>query len=74
MATAAPSRIEQATVPQPTLSLAFALGQHTWQLGCTLGVAPQPRDRMIQLEMAKEYSRRAPGRRSAVACPRMPAS
>ena len=33
MGTSATSRIEQDTVPQPTLSLAFELGQHTWKLG-----------------------------------------
>jgi hypothetical protein len=47
MATAATSRIVQDTLPQPTLSLAFALGENTWQLGCTIGVAQQPRARTI---------------------------
>jgi hypothetical protein len=47
MGTSATSRIEQATPPQPPLSLAFELGQHTWKLGCTIGVAQQPRERMI---------------------------
>jgi transposase len=47
MATSATSRIEQATRPQPTLYLAFELGQNTWKLGCTIGVAQQPRERMI---------------------------
>jgi transposase len=47
MATSATSRIEQATFPQPTLSLAFELGQNTWKLGFTIGVAQQPRERMI---------------------------
>ena len=47
MGTSATSRIEQAPLPQPTLSLAFELGQHTWKLGFTIGVAPQPRERMI---------------------------
>jgi transposase len=47
MATSATSRIEQATLPQPTLSLAFALGQNTWKLGFTIGVAQPPRERMI---------------------------
>jgi hypothetical protein len=47
MATSATSRIEQATLPQPTLYLAFELGQPTWKLGCTVGVAQQPRERMI---------------------------
>jgi transposase len=47
MGTSATSRIEQAPLPQPTLSLAFELGQHTWKLGFTIGVAQQPRERMI---------------------------
>ena len=47
MATSAPSCIEQAALPQPTLALAFELGQHTWKLGFTLGVAQQPRELMI---------------------------
>ena len=33
--------------PQPTLYLAFELGQNTWKLGFTIGVAQQPRERMI---------------------------
>ena len=41
------SRIEQDTLPQPTLSLAFELVQNTWKLGFTIGVAQQPRERMI---------------------------
>jgi transposase len=47
MATSAISRIEQDTLPQPTLSLAFELGQNTWKLGFTIGVAQQPRERTI---------------------------
>src|SRR5499426_3071020 len=47
MVTSATSRIEQATLPQPTLSLAFELGQETWKLGFTIGVAQQPRERTI---------------------------
>jgi transposase len=47
MATSALSRIEQETLSQPTRSLAFALGQQTWTLGFTLGVAQQPRERPI---------------------------
>jgi creatinine amidohydrolase/Fe(II)-dependent formamide hydrolase-like protein len=39
MGTSATSRIEQDTLPQPTLSLAFELGQNTWKLGFTIGVA-----------------------------------
>jgi transposase len=47
MTTSATSRIEPATLPQPTLSLAFELGQQTWKLGFTIGVAQPPRERMI---------------------------
>jgi transposase len=47
MATSAISRIEQDTLPQPTLYLAFELGQNTWKLGFTIGVAQQPRERTI---------------------------
>jgi transposase len=47
MATSAISRIEQDMLPQPTLSLAFELGQNTWKLGFTIGVAQQPRERTI---------------------------
>jgi hypothetical protein len=39
MTTSATSHIEPATLPQPTLYLAFELGQQTWKLGCTIGVA-----------------------------------
>jgi hypothetical protein len=42
MATSATSRIEQATLPQPTLYLAFELGQNTWKLGFTIGVGLIP--------------------------------
>jgi hypothetical protein len=47
MGTSATSRIEQDTLPQPTLSLAFELGQNTWQLGFTIGMAQPPRERTI---------------------------
>ena len=47
MATATMSRIEQDSLPQPTLYLAFELGQNTWKLGFTIGVAQQPRERTI---------------------------
>ena len=30
--------------PQPTLSLAFGLGQDTWKLSFTIGVAQRPRE------------------------------
>src|SRR5262249_26340839 len=44
---ASTSRIEQDSLPQPTLYLAFELGQNTWKLGFTIGVAQQPRERTI---------------------------
>jgi transposase len=47
MVTPAVRRLEQAPLPQPTLSLAFELGQDTWKLGCTIGVAQPPRERTI---------------------------
>jgi len=47
MATPIRPRIEQATPPQPTLFLAFELGQNTWKLGFTIGVAQPPRERTI---------------------------
>jgi len=47
MAASVTSRIEQDTLAQPTLSLAFELGQDTWKLGFTIGVAQQPRERTI---------------------------
>jgi transposase len=47
MGTSATSRIEQDTLPQPTLSLAFELGKNTWKLGFPIGVAQQPRERTI---------------------------
>jgi transposase len=39
--------IAQETPPQPALFLAFELGQNTWKLGFTIGVAQQPRERTI---------------------------
>ena len=47
MAASVTSRIEQDTLAQPTLPLAFELGQDTWKLGFTIGVAQQPRERTI---------------------------
>ena len=47
MATSTTSRIEQDSLPQLTLYLAFELGQNTWKLGFTIGVAQQPRERTI---------------------------
>jgi len=47
MATPVKTRIEQATPPHPTLCLAFELGQNTWKLGFTIGVAQPPRERTI---------------------------
>jgi transposase len=40
-------RIEQETPPQPTLFLAFELGQTMWKLGFTISVAQPPRERTI---------------------------
>jgi hypothetical protein len=45
MAPPAATRLDQATPHQPALLLAFALGVHAWQLGCTTGAAPRPRER-----------------------------
>ena len=47
MATPEKIRIEPNTLPQPTLFLAFELGQNTWKLGFTIGMAQQPRERTI---------------------------
>ncbi len=47
MATPIRPRIEQETPPQPTLFLAFELGQTMWKLGFTIGVAQPPRARTI---------------------------
>jgi transposase len=47
MATSATARIEQATLPQPSLFLAFELGKDKWKLGFTIGVAQLPRERTI---------------------------
>ena len=47
MASSVTSRIEQDTLPQPTLYLAFELGKDTWKLGFTIGVAQPPRERTI---------------------------
>jgi transposase len=46
MAPPAKIHIEQATLPPPTLFLACELGQNKWQLGFTIGGAPQPRERL----------------------------
>ena len=47
MATPAARHIEQDSFPRPTLYLAFALGTNPWKLGFPIGVAQQPRARMI---------------------------
>ena len=47
MATTATSRVDQETAFTPTLFLAFELGVHTWQLGCTPGAAQRPRERQV---------------------------
>jgi len=62
MATPDKIRIEQDMLPQPTLFLAFELGQNTWKLGCTIGMAQQPRERTIPagaLETLQEEIARA---------------
>ena len=47
MAPTATTRIAQETVCPPTLCLAFALGVHTWTVGCTTGAAQRPRERPV---------------------------
>ena len=47
MATPVRTRIEPEAPSQPTLFLAFELGQSTWKLGFTIGMAQQPRERTI---------------------------
>ena len=47
MATSTMSRIAQDSLSQPTLYLAFELGQNPWKLGFTIGMAQQPRERTI---------------------------
>jgi transposase len=47
MATSTANHIEQDSLSRPTLYLAFELGKNTWKLGFTVGVAQQPRERMI---------------------------
>jgi hypothetical protein len=47
MATPVRTRIEQEAPSQPTLFLAFELGQSKWKLGFTIGMAQQPRERTI---------------------------
>jgi transposase len=62
MATPATPRIEQNTLPQPTLYLAFELGKNTWKLGFTIGVAQPPRERTIPagaLDMLQQEITRA---------------
>jgi transposase len=47
MATSTAPRVEQTSLSQPTLYLAFELGKNTWKLGFTIGMAQQPRERTI---------------------------
>jgi hypothetical protein len=47
MPTTATTHVDQATAFTPPLGLAFALGVHTWQLGCTPGAAQRPRERHV---------------------------
>jgi transposase len=62
MATPTANHIEQDSLSQPTLYLAFELGKNTWKLGFTVGVAQQPRERMIPagaLDMLQQEITRA---------------
>ena len=45
MATTATSRVAQEPTGTPTRFLACELGVTPWQLGCTTGAAPRPRER-----------------------------
>jgi transposase len=47
MATPVRTHIEPEAPSQPTLFLAFELGQSKWKLGFTIGMAQQPRERTI---------------------------
>jgi transposase len=47
MATPVRTRIEPEAPSQPTLFLAFELGQSKWKLGFTIGMAQPPRERTI---------------------------
>src|ERR687884_534563 len=47
MATPVRTHIEPETPSQPTLFLAFELGQNKWKLGFTIGMTQQPRERTI---------------------------
>lgn len=46
MATPTANHIQD-SLSRPTLYLTFELGKNTWKLGFTIGVAQQPRERMI---------------------------
>src|SRR5262249_10680777 len=62
MATPTARYIEQDSLSRPTLYLAFELGKNTWKLGFTVGVAQQPRERMIPagaLDMLQQEITRA---------------
>jgi transposase len=62
MATPTANHIEQDSLSRPTLYLAFELGKNTWKLGFTVGVAQQPRERMIPagaLDMLQQEITRA---------------
>jgi transposase len=62
MATPTANHIEQDSLSRPTLYLAFELGKNTWKLGFTIGVAQQPRERMIPagaLQMLQQEITRA---------------
>jgi transposase len=62
MATPTANHIERDSLSRSTLYLAFELGQNTWKLGFTIGVAQQPRERMIlagALDMLQQEITRA---------------
>jgi len=62
MATPTAHHLEQDSLSRPTLYLAFELGKNTWKLGFTVGVAQQPRERMIPagaLDMLQQEIARA---------------
>jgi transposase len=62
MATPTANHIAQDSLSRPTLYLAFELGKNTWKLGFTVGVAQQPRERMIPagaLDMLQQEITRA---------------
>jgi hypothetical protein len=47
MATTATPHVNQEMAFTLTLFVAFELGVNKWQLGCTTGAAPRPRERHV---------------------------